>query len=176
MPNTRTLQVTTPTDTTIVITRTFDAPRRLVWDAMTQPEMVRRWMFCPPGWSWAECAMDVRVDGKFRWAWNGPDGKLALVISGEHREVTPPTKIVHTEQMEVGPGAGACGPEGEIGETATVLVALELDEQNGETHMRMTLSCPTKDIRDAMLASGMEHGMEAGYVQLDAMLADQPRR
>lgn len=170
------LMVTTPDDLQIVMTREFDAPRRLVWDAMTKPEFVRRWMFCPPGWSWAECTMDVRVGGRFRWAWNGPDGGLGLSITGEHREVTPPRRIVHTERMAMGPGAGACGPEREGGEPGEVLVTLELDERGTRTHMTMTISCPTKEIRDAMLASGMEQGMEAGYQQLDAILADRNLR
>jgi len=166
-----TLQVSTPTDTTIVMTRTFDAPRRLVWDAMTKAELVRRWMFCPPGWSWVECEMDVRVGGKYRWAWNGPDGRLAFAISGEHLEVSPPARVVHTERMEMGPGAGACGPKNESGAPSAVVVTLELDEHWDATRMKLTISCPTKEVRDAMLASGMEHGMEAGYQQLDAFLA-----
>lgn len=171
MPGSGTLQVATPTDTTILMTRTFDAPRRLVWDAMTKAELVRRWMFCPPGWSWAACEMDERVGGHFRWAWNGPDGRLALTIYGENREISPPARFVHTERMEMGPGACACGPEGESGAAGAVLVTLELDEQGEVTRMKMTISCPTKEVRDAMLASGMEQGMEAGYQQLDALLA-----
>lgn len=175
-PSPMKLAVTTPNDLQIVITRAFDAPRRLVWDAMTRPDLVRRWMFCPPGWSWAECEMDVRAAGKFRWAWNGPDGRRALSISGEHREVTPPAKIVHTERMEMGPGVAGCGPERASAEPDTVLVTLELDEQGRQTRMKMTISCPTKEVRDAMLASGMDQGMEAGYQQLDAILAEQDRR
>jgi len=170
------LTVATPNDLQIVMTRMFDAPRRLVWEAMTKPDLVRRWMFCPPGWTWAACEMDVRVGGRFRWAWNGPDGKPALTISGEHREVIPPAKIVHTERMEMGAGAGGCAPECGAGGPAVVLAAIELDEQGGRTRMRMTISCPTKEVRDAMLASGMEQGMEAGYQQLDAILAERDRR
>lgn len=106
------LKVTTPSDLEIVITRSFNAPRPLVWEAMTKPELVRRWMFCPPGWSWAACEMDVRVGGKYRWTWNGPDGRLAMTISGVHREVQPPSRIVHTELMEMAAGAGPCAPDG----------------------------------------------------------------
>lgn len=166
-----TLQVATPTETTILMTRTFDAPRRLVWDAMTKPELVRRWMFCPPGWSWAECEMDVRVGGKYRWAWNGPDGRLALTISGEHLEVDPPCKIVHTELMEMAPGAGPCGPDGGPPEPWELVATLELAETEGTTAMKMTLTFRTKQARDMALASGMQQGMEAGYAQLDAFLA-----
>ncbi len=161
------LNVTTPTDLEIVMTREFDAPRQLVWDAMTRPELMRRWMFMPPGWTWAECEMDVRVGGKFRWAWNGHDGAIAMTISGEHREVNPPAKIVHTERMEMGPGQSDCGPSCDNNEVWELLSTLELTEVAGRTRMRMTLLFPSKQARDAAVASGMEHGMAAGYDSLD---------
>lgn len=165
------LKVTTPTDTTIVMTRTFNAPRQQVWDAMTRPELVRRWMFCPPGWSWAKCEMDVRVGGKYAWEWNGPDGTLALTIRGVHREVNPPSKVVHTELMEMGPGAGPCGPEGGSSEPWELVATLELTEMGGTTSMKMTLTFASKQARDMALRSGMEQGMEAGYTNLDSYLA-----
>lgn len=168
------LKVATPTDTTIVFTRTFKAPRPLVWDAMTKSELLPRWMFCPPGWSWAACEMDVRVGGKYRWAWNGPDGRLALSIEGEYREVRPPSRIVHTELMQMGPGAGPCGPEGGSVEPWELLATLELTEQGGVTSMKMTLSFGSRQARDGALASGMEQGMEVGYQAMDAYLAEQP--
>jgi uncharacterized protein YndB with AHSA1/START domain len=165
------LHVATPTDLEIVMTRDFDAPRNLVWDAMTRPELVRRWMFTPPGWTWAVCEMDVRVGGKYRWAWNGPDGKISLTIWGEHREVTPPSRIVHTERMEMGPGTCDTGTTGDDSQTWELVATLELTEQSGITRMCMTLRFPSKDARDAALASGMEHGMAAGYSTLDEFLA-----
>jgi len=169
------LQVATPTDTTIVMTRTFEAPRRLVWEAMTNATLVQKWMFCPPGWSWATCEMDVRVGGVYRWEWNGPDGQIALTIHGVHREVDPPRRIVHTERMEMAPGAGGC-PGDESAEPWELLATLELTEESGVTLMTMTLSFGSKQARDMALASGMEHGMEAGYKNLDAFLAERNRR
>lgn len=168
------LKVSTPTDTTIVMTRPFQAPRPMVWDAMTKPELLKRWMFCPPGWVWATWEMDVRVGGRFHWAWNGPDGRLALSIRGEYREVKPPARIVHTEVMEMGPGAGECCPGGggSCPDEWELLAALDLEERGGVTTMTMTLSFATKQARDGALASGMEHGMEAGYVAMDAYLAE----
>jgi len=166
-----TLSVTTPSDLELVMTRVFNAPRRLVWDAMTKPELLKQWMFTPPEWAWAECEMDVRVGGKFRWVWNGPDGQVALSIWGEHREVVPPERIVHTERMEMGPGAGDCGPGGECSEPWELLATVELTEQGRQTQLRMTLLFPTKEARDGAAASGMEHGVSAGYDRLDAILA-----
>ena len=156
------LSVSTPSDVEIVMTRAFDAPRRLVWDAMTRPEFVRRWLYTPDGWEMTTCEMDVRVGGKFRWAWNGPDGKQALAISGEHREVIPPQKVVHTELMEM--GCDGCPPTGEL------LATIELTERDGKTQMRMTLLFNSKEARDGALQSGMEHGMNLGYERLDELL------
>ena len=158
---TATLQVATPSDTTIVMTRAFNAPRKLVWDAMTNPAMIPRWLFSPPGWKMTTCEGEPRVGGSYRWAWNDENGNLALVIHGVFREVVPPSRIVHTEIMEM----GSCGPCGEL------LATIELTETNGVTHMKMTLSFDSKEARDGALASGMAQGMEAGYQQLDAMLA-----
>ncbi|HMQ15122.1 MAG TPA: SRPBCC family protein [Phycisphaerae bacterium] len=165
------LKVATPNDLQIVMTREFDAPRRLVWDAMTKADLVRRWMFCPPGWSWAKCEMDVRVGGAYCWEWNGPDGRLAMTIRGVHREVDPPSRVVHTERMEMAPGAGPCAPDGGPPEPWELVATLELSEQGAVTSMKMTLAFGSKQARDVALASGMEQGMEAGYQQLDAFLA-----
>lgn len=169
------LKVSTPTDTTVVFTRSFNAPRKLVWEAMVNPELLPRWMFCPPGWSWSTCEMNVRVGGKYRWAWNGPDGQLALSIWGTYKEVAPHSKIVHTERMEMGPGAG-CGPDGGGAEPWELLATLEFTEDAGATLMKMTLSFDNKMARDMALKSGMEHGMEAGYKSLDTYLNEQTRR
>jgi uncharacterized protein YndB with AHSA1/START domain/effector-binding domain-containing protein len=167
----QTLKVSTPTDREIVMTRVFDAPRHLVWNAMTQPELLRRWMFMPQGWAWAECEMDVCVGGKFRWAWKGPDGQRALTIWGEHREVNPPVRIVHTECMQMGPAEG--GPRSNLANTehGAAVATLELTEHGEQTHLCMTLLFPSKEARDAALASGMEHGVSAGYEQLEELLS-----
>jgi len=155
------LEVTTPSDVEIVMTRTFDAPRHLVWNAMTKPELIRRWLYAPEGWTMTVCEGDAKVGGSFRWAWNGPDGKPGLTISGVNREVVPPEKVVHTETMALGDGV----PVGEL------LATVVLTEHEGKTHLRMTLLFPSKEARDGALASGMDRGVRAGYEQLDEILA-----
>ncbi len=170
MMNALKLAVTTPSDIEIVMTRQFRAPRRYVWDAMTKPEWLRRWMFSPEGWTMTECTMDVRVGGKYRWAWSGPDGKELLVIWGEHREVTPPHRIVHTERMEMGGGCGGGG--GDANPTWELLATLELTEQGDMTLLTMTLKFPSKEARDGALATGMEQGVGVGYQKLDGLLAE----
>jgi uncharacterized protein YndB with AHSA1/START domain len=99
---------------------------------------------------------------------------MALSISGVHREVVPPVRLVHDEHMVMGPGAGACGPEGDAcadgGEPWVLVATLELSESAGATELVMTLRFPTREARDMALASGMEHGVSAGYDTLDGLL------
>lgn len=155
-----TMNVATSGDCGIVITRDFDAPRDLVWDTMSRPELLKRWLFGPPGWEMTVCEEDQRVGGKFRWAWAGPDG-AGMTMSGEYREIVPPERAVRTETFEFG-----CGPQ--MGEQ---VATLELTEQGGKTRLTLTVLYPSKEARDGALASGMEHGMSAGYDRLDEILA-----
>lgn len=162
-----TLKITTPSDREIVITRDLNAPRRLVWDALTQPALIRRWLFAPPGWTMTACEEDLRVGGAYRWAWAGPDGQTAMVMHGRYREVVPPAadggggRIVRTETFEMG-----CAPQaGE--QVATMLIT----ETGGKSTITITVLYPSKEARDGMLASGMEQGMAAGYDRLEEMLA-----
>lgn len=166
-----TLSVATPSDLEIVMSRSFDAPRTLVWQAMTRPDLVRRWLYSPPGWVMTVCDADLRVGGSFRWEWNGPDGKPALVIWGAYREIVPPVRLVHTEFMDMPGIGGACGSNAEGGE---LVATLELAEKAGKTTLRMTLAFATKEARDGALASGMEQGVATGYDRLDEMLAANP--
>jgi uncharacterized protein YndB with AHSA1/START domain len=160
MKNTGTLTVTTPGDREIVMTRVFDAPRDLLWEAMSKPELLKRWLFGPPGWTMVTCEDDARVGGTFRWAWRGPDG-AALAMHGVYREVVPPERVVRTESFDVG-----C--PGQAGEQLATLV---LTEKGGKTTLTLTLVYPSKEARDATIASGMEHGVAAGYDRLEEMLA-----
>ena len=159
--NPKGLQVSTPTDTTIVLTRTFNAPRRLVWEAMTDPVKMRRWMLAPPGWTMAVCECEARVGGALRLAWKSEDADPVLTLQGVFTEVVPHERMVHTETMVTGSGV----PVGSLVETH------EFAEKNGVTTMRITQTYESKDARDGAISSGMEQGMEAGYKQMDAMLA-----
>ena len=157
---TNTLSITTPSDLTILITRTFNAPRALVWEAMSKPELIRQWLFGPPGWTMTVCEDDARVGGQFRWAWSGPDG-AGMSMHGTYREVLPPEKMVRTEVFDTG-----CDPQG--GEQLATLV---LTEEGSRTELNLTVLYPSKEARDGALASGMEHGVKAGYDRLEEMLS-----
>ena len=159
--NPKGLQVSTPTDTTIVLTRTFNAPRRLVWEAMFTPAKMRRWMLPPPGWILTTCECEARVGGALKLVWKSAEADPAMTLQGAFTEVVLHERIVHTETMVLGSGQ-TIGSQVETHEFA---------EKGGVTTMRITQAYDSKEARDGAVASGMEEGMEAGYRQLDAVLA-----
>lgn len=157
------LQISTPTDTTIVLVRTFDAPRRLVWEAMFTPDKMRRWMLPPPGWILTACECEARVGGTLRLAWKDDNADPVMTLQGVFTEVVTHERIVHTETMALGTGQVV----GSLVETH------ELAEEGGVTTMRITQVYESKEARDGAVESGMDQGMEAGYQQLDDLLAQR---
>jgi uncharacterized protein YndB with AHSA1/START domain len=158
--------VTLPNDLDVVVVRAFNAPRSLVFDAWTKPELVRRWMLGPPGWTMPVCEMDVRPGGKYRWRWRSEDNGNEFGFTGEFREVVRPSRIVHVERFDPGDVGG------EMGEA---LVTSDLTEKDGVTTHTMTIHYESKEVRDAALKTGMTDGMEMSYQQLDTVLAEQQR-
>lgn len=156
MKNTGTLQVTLPSDREITLTRVFDAPRNLVFDAFTKPELLKRW-FGPRGWSMTECTVDLRVGGTFRFILRGPDGQQ-MGMSGVYRELAPPDRSVHQESFDDFPGEPA--------QVTTVLI-----EKDGKTTLTATVLSPSREVRDAVIKSGMEHGAAESYDRLAELLA-----
>ena len=161
MQNTASLKVATPTDREIVLTRVFDAPRGLVFDGLTKPELLRRWMLGPPGWSMVVCEIDLKVGGAFRHVWRRLDG-TEMGMRGVYREIVPPERIVRTESMDDFPSES--------------LATVVLTEQEGRTTLTLTVLYPSKEARDATLASGMERGVAASYDRLAELLASTPAR
>jgi uncharacterized protein YndB with AHSA1/START domain len=159
MPNTGNLKVTTPTEREIVLTRVFEAPRELVFEALTKPELLKRWFLGPPGWSLEICEVDLRVGGAYRYVWRGPDGTL-MGMGGVHREIVRPERIVATQLFD---------EDWTGGEAVGTLV---LVEQNGKTTLTNTILYSSREARDAVLKTPMEHGVAASYDSLAAMLAN----
>jgi len=159
--NPKALQISTPTDTSIVLTRTFQAPRRLVWEAMTNPDKMRRWMLPPPGCAMSVCEVEPRVGGALRLAWTSEDAGPPMTLEGVFTEFVPHERMVHTEIMKLG--------SGEV--IGSLLETHEFAETDGVTTMRITQTYDSKEARDGALGFGMAEGMEAGYEQLDALLA-----
>ncbi|GAA3445378.1 SRPBCC family protein [Planomonospora venezuelensis] len=145
MKDSAALTVTTPADTEIVLTRRFAAPRRLVFDAWTRPELLRRW-YGARGWNLVVCEVDLRVGGAWRFVSRGPGGE-EMGSRGVYREVAPPGRLVFTESYD---------DRWFPGET---LVTTVLTEQGGTTTLTGTLTFPSREVRDAVLASPMERGV-----------------
>ena len=158
MTETGTLQITTPTEREIVMSRVFDAPRNLVFEAWTKPELLKRWLGARGGWSMVVCEVDLRVGGAYRFVWRGPDG-TEMGMGGVYREIARPGRLVATEKFD--------DPwyPGEALDT-TVLV-----EEGGKTTATTTVLYESEEIRDAVLESGMARGVAESYDVLAEYLA-----
>lgn len=153
------LQVSTPGDLEIVVVRWFDAPRALVFDAHTKPALLRRWLLGPPGWSMPTCEIDLRVGGGYRYFWRNDADGTGFGMSGTFRELQPPARIVHSERVD----GDADGGE--------AVVTSEFVERDGRTRLTVSMRFPSKQARDAAIASGMTDGMSASYDRLQSLLA-----
>lgn len=156
MKDTETLKVTTPADREIVLTRVFDAPRHLVFEAFTKPELLRRWLLGPPGWEMVVCEVATDVGDRYRYEWRHTDGKQ-FGMGGVCREIVPPERIVCTELMD--------------GYSSESLVTTVLVEHEGRTTLTTTARYESREVRDTVLKSGMERGAAASYDRLAELLA-----
>jgi uncharacterized protein YndB with AHSA1/START domain len=159
-----TLKLTTPSDREIAMTRVFDAPRQLVFDAHTKPDLVRQWLLGPPGWSMPVCEMDVRVGGTYRWVWRHDTNGTEMGMGGVYREIVAPERLVTSERFD-----DAWYP----GEALNTLVLIE---QGGRTTLTQTMRYESRDARDAVIKSNMEKGVAASYDRLVDLLASTPAR
>ncbi len=157
MRNVGQLSVSTPSDREIAMTRVFDAPRHLVFEAMTRPELLKRWLLGPDGWTMPVCEVDLRVGGAYRYVWEKGDTRMGM--GGVFQEIAPPERIVQTEVFD-----DAWYP----GEAINTTV---LSEDNGRTTMILTILYQSKEARDGVLASPMEEGVGASYDRLAELLA-----
>lgn len=148
--------VTLPSDTEITMTRVFNAPAALVWKAFTTPSLLQQWLLGPDGWTMPICEIDLQVGGKWRYGWapSGPEG-APFEMHGSYEEVTPHSRIVHTEHFEDNPPA---------------LVTTSFTESDGVTTMTATMQLPSQEVRDAVLATGMSDGAGRSYDRLAELL------
>jgi uncharacterized protein YndB with AHSA1/START domain len=151
-----TVDITTPTDREVVLTRVFDAPRGLVFDALTTPDLLKRW-YGPTGWSLVVCDIDLRVGGHWRYVVRRPDGK-EIGQKGVFREIVRGERIVNTESWE----------DWDAGET---LVTTMLEENNGKTTFTSTILFPSKEVRDTVVKNGLNRGATETYERLAQTLA-----
>ena len=152
------LQITTPSDREIAMTRAFDAPRDKVFDAWTKPELIKRWVGVFGGWKFVVCEVDLKVGGKYRYVWRGPGGE-ELAMGGVYREIVRPERLVCTEKFDEPwyPGDAV---------DTTVFV-----EKRGKTTVTTTVLYASREARDGVLKSPMEGGVAQSYDKLAEMLA-----
>lgn len=158
-------QVTLPSDREVRVTRQFNAPRQLVYDAHTKPELIRKWMGYTD-WDMPVCEMDVRVGGKYRWYWKHKESGKEFGFFGPFTEVDAPARLAHDQYFDPGNLGGAM-PSGDPCE-----VWLELTEQDGVTTLTSNMKFASKEARDGAVSTGMTDGMEFSYTRLDAMAAE----
>src|SRR5262245_28158667 len=148
--------LTTPSDREIVVTRVVNAPRRLVWEAYTNPAHVPHWMLGPQGWTMPVCEIDLRIGAGWHFVWRRADGS-EMAMRGVYREIVPPERLVSTEAW------GADWPE--------TINTLLLSEEDGKTTITSRVLYPSKAARDAALKTGMLDGMTVSFDRLADYLA-----
>ncbi len=159
----RTMTLTTPSDREVEVTRSFHAPRALVFDAYTVPDLVKRWFGGPEGWSLADCEIDLRVGGQWRYVLRHSEG-MEMGFGGTYLEVVRPERLVSTERFDQPwyPGEGHN--------------TIVLSEQDGVTTLTMTVRYESKEARDIALSTPMESGLAAGFDSLEAFMATEVGR
>lgn len=151
------LTIQTDNDLEVVIIREFDAPRELLFRCHMEPELVRKWLLGPPGWTMPVCEIDPRVGGQYRYVWKKSSG-TEMGMGGVFREIVRPERIVNTQLFD---------QDWTGGETVGTMT---LAESNGRTTLRNVVVYASKEARDGALATGMTDGMQSGYQKLDALL------
>lgn len=155
------LQVALKGNSEVIVTRKFNAPPALVFRAMTEPDLITRWMLGPPGWSMPVCEVDLRVGGRYRYGWQNDETGAEFGFVGETLEIDAPNRIVQTQR---GDGDDSMGE---------AVIALELVARGDYTQMNMVMDFGSVSVRDQALATGMTDGMGISYDLLDAVLASQ---
>ena len=160
MKNNEILRLSTSSEREIVMTRAFDAPRQLVFDALTKPELIKRWLLGPPGWSMPVCEVDLKVGGNYRYVWRHERDGRDMGMGGVFREIVVPKRLVQTEKFDQSwyPGEAL----------ATAVLA----ERKGRTTLTTTVLYESQATRDGILKSGMEKGVAASYDRLEELLTE----
>jgi len=158
MKKSETFNITAHGNREILVTRLFDAPRRLVFDAYTKPELIEQWLLGPDGWSMPVCKVDLRVGGKYRYVWKSDADGREMGMGGIYREVVPPERIVVTEVFD------------EAWYPGDAVDTIVLVEKAGQTTLTQTIRYNSPETRDAVIKSPMQKGMAASYDRLDKFL------
>ena len=160
---TESVQVSKRGDSELVITRSFNAPRALVFDAFTKPHLVKRWLLGPPGWTMPVCEIDLTVGGRFRYVWRNEARGADMGVGGAFREIVPPERLVHDELFDEDWTGGQ------------TIVTTTFTEEAGRTVVAMTVLYSSAAAREAALGTGMTRGMEQSYQRLDEVLTEDAK-
>lgn len=163
MAGTNAFIVTKPSDAEITVTRIFDAPRALAFDAFTKPQMVKNWLLGHGDWPLVECRIDLRVGGAFRYVWRNAE-KGECGVSGTYKEISPPARAVHTELFDEDWTGGER------------VFAAVFTENDGRTTVAVTVRYSARAARDGALETDMTSGWSAAYDRLDAYLPSLAER
>ncbi|HEX6278812.1 MAG TPA: SRPBCC family protein [Pyrinomonadaceae bacterium] len=158
-------EVSTPSGREVLVKRSFDASADLVWQAYTEPALMRRWLTAMPGWSMPVCEMTTDVGGTYRWRWRDEANGVEFGFTGEMLEVEPHSKIVHTQVYDPGTMGGSMGDGPSV-------ITVTFDETDGITIVATLITFASKADRDAAVSTGMTDGMEMSYKQLEEMLTE----
>ena len=161
MSNDGTLKVSTPSEREIVMTRAFDAPRHLVFEAFNKPELLKRWLLGPPGWEMVVCEVASKVGDRWRYEWRHSDGRQ-FGTGGVCREFRPDERVVFTENMD--------------GYPSESLVTTVFSDEGERTLVTMTQVFASREIRDVVLKSGQDRGVAMSYDRLADLLASAAPR
>ncbi len=156
------LEVTTPSNREIRVTRTFDASPDLVFECHTKPAYVQQWLLGPPGWTMPVCEIDLRVGGRYHYVWRNDEDGREFGVQGEFREIHAPDRIVNVETMDGVPGTAQC--------TTT------FEKTADGTLFTLTLRFESQELRDGALESGMTGGMAMSYDRLDDVVGGKEAR
>ena len=160
-------QVSLPSDSEVEVTRDFRAPRTLVWQAHTEPKLMRRWLVGYPGWSMPVCEMDVRPGGKYRWRWRSDEDGKEFGFFGEFKDVDKPALLSHHQYYDPGDLGGAMPSDNPC------KIRNSFIETDGITTLTTRMDFGSKEARDAAISTGMTDGMEVNYEGLDRIFAEQ---
>jgi uncharacterized protein YndB with AHSA1/START domain len=152
------LDVTTPSDTEVRLTRTLNAPREVVWDAFTKPELIKRWLLGPDGWSMPVCVVDLRVGGTIKYRWRSDEDGREFGLEGAFREIVRPERLVHDELFD------------DVPEEGRAMVETTFVERDGVTTVTMTIDYGSRETRDMVVETGMAGGVATSYDRLEKVL------
>lgn len=144
----------------LVMTRRFDAGKALVFRALTEPHLVKRWLLGPDGWILKVCEIDLRVGGAYRYVWRHTEREDEMGMGGTYLDIDRPDRIVHSEIFD------------ESWYPGTAVITTRLSEKEGVTTFEATITYETAEARDLVAASPMKDGAGASYDRLDGVLAD----